>query len=105
MADPGWQWLNHYRILDAILPLGPDARVDVADALDRILARPYEPEGVELTVLKVDGSHLERRVGWLPHDLFITYRPYLDGPPPYVGRHVVVLAVTDMRDVFEELDI
>jgi hypothetical protein len=104
MADPPWQWLNHHRIIEAVIGLGPDARVDVADALDHVLAKPFEPLGVEITTLKIESQHLERRVAWLPHDLFMTYRPYLDGPMPHRGRHIVVLAVSTMQDLFEALN-
>lgn len=98
-----WKWLNAHLLVDILQALGPDERDDVLAALDDVLESPFDPSWVEIHTFQSGADGRERLVGWLPHDLVLTYRPYVNGPPPYAGKHVSILAFNRVEDLLNEM--
>lgn len=88
-----WRWTNDFRIVEALESEPQEVRDIVLDALDRILENPFEPENVEVTMLRGPEARAERRIAWLPRGFILTYQPYFNGPPPLAGQHVSVVAM------------
>lgn len=94
--------MNHHHIVDALQVASVDVRDDVLEALDDVLASPFEPTAVEVHVFQAGAGGRERWVAWLPHGYVITYRPFLNGPPPLAGKHVAVHSFDRIDDLFAE---
>lgn len=88
-------------MVDGLSDASDEVRADVADALDDILASPFEPTITE--VHRMHASARERWLAWLPHGYVLTYRPHVDGPPPLLGNHVSVLDFRDFSAILGEL--
>lgn len=96
----GWSWLNHHHLTDALKRITQDdTRELVIDALEAVLESPFDPPSVD--VHQMHGRpplSQERWIAWLPAGWYLVYRPYKQGPFPYPGPHVVVLAMRHLDE-------
>ena len=93
-----WSWLNEHHIRAALAAVDQETWDVVTDALDAFIESPMESGVVDVQQLEGQQGRLDRWVAWLPRGFVLTYRPYVNGPPPHAGKHVVVL---DMRTLAE----
>lgn len=99
-----WKWLNEWRIVERLAEhREPEEVDDILDALEEVIKAPFEPNGLDAYCLPSTSTRPERWVAWLPKQFVLTYRPYVNGPPPHAGKHVVVLAFNSFADIVREL--
>ena len=95
-----WAWLNHGLLLAAFHRMKTTAEHErVIDALEAVLSSPLDPFDIDVHLMHGRPPASEDRwVAWLPDGWYLVYRPYVDGPAPFVGNHVVVLGMKNIRE-------